>query len=126
MRKVTRIIDTVLRKSGVALVLTRQALRAIGSLPGGNRLQGHADRTLYSLWNLAGNGRHLLGASPHSLPLRNRNSLHPIPPPHVFNFSRTNPRSLNNVKTCSGFATSNGYPPSQSTQSCTRDIPRVR
>src|SRR4030095_9816101 len=55
---------------------------------------------------------------------RNTNSLHPTDPPHVVKLVISNPRSRANLKISSGFATSNGYPPSQSKHSQKTDMPR--
>ena len=62
-----------------------------------------------------------LGAEPIStLCARTKtNSLQPIVPPRVINFLSTNPRAARKSTTAPGCATSNGYPPSQSFQSCT-------
>src|SRR5439155_9854060 len=69
----------------------------------------------------AGRGSQKSGYSTH---LRKTNSLLPSPPPQVFNLTKLNPLFLYQSKIASGLATSKGYPPNQSNQSRTRDIPR--
>src|SRR5262249_45177140 len=55
---------------------------------------------------------------------RKTNSLHPRFPLLVCNAVSENPRLRKNANIFSGVATSNGYPPTQSTRSYQRDIPR--
>ena len=70
--------------------------------------------------------RHQDPAGGTPAPFRKTNSLQPKSPPSVFRRVRTKPRARKKSKICSGLATSNGYPPTQSTTSRQADIPRRR
>src|SRR5262245_29920704 len=74
---------------------------ALGSAIGGGRvaITDHENR-----WATHDSGRERA----------NTNWLQPCPPPQVRSRARWNPRARQKSKTCSGFPTWNGYPPTQS------------